>query len=348
MDFEAARPEPDDPLLRYSLAEFDEIIFAAFEIAGVTSVLEIGSEAGLFTERLSAWVAERGGELVSIDPHPSEKVRDLAARIPAMTVVQDLSLNVLPHLEAKDAYLIDGDHNYFTVAGELAAIAAAAERASVQPLLFVQDVAWPTGARDMYYDPESLPEEGRHPYDFAGVVPWDRDTRTQGGFRGNGEFAYARTEGGERNGVRTALVDFLAAHPGFDVISVPCVFGLAVVYPRDAPWAGQLSARLGWYDDNPLLATLEANRILLYLKVLELQDRLAAERRHRARLVSQLEAQLETARTEAAVAEQVARQAVQERQDAAVAAPVDQTGRPGAAARSGLRSTLARGLRRAP
>lgn len=343
MDFEAARPEPDDPLLRYSLAEFEEIIFAAFEIAGVKRVLEIGSEAGLFTERLSAWVAERGGELVSIDPHPSEKVRDLASRTPAMRVVEDLSLNVLPELEAKDAYLIDGDHNYFTVAGELAAITEAAARASSLPLLFVQDVAWPTGERDMYYDPESLPEAGRQPYDFAGVVPWDRETRTEGGFRGNGEFAYAQTEGGPRNGVRAALVDFLDAHPGFDVISVPCVFGLAIVFPREAPWAAQLSDRLGWYDDNPLLATLESNRILLYLKVLELQDQLAAERRHRARLVSQLESRLEAARTEAAVAEQVARQAVLERQEASAAEPIGQTH---PSSRSGLRGTLARGIGR--
>ena len=53
MRFEDARPSPDDPALRYSLAEFREIILTAFGIVDVRSIVEIGAEGGAFTYALS-------------------------------------------------------------------------------------------------------------------------------------------------------------------------------------------------------------------------------------------------------------------------------------------------------
>lgn len=317
MRFDAARPAEGDPVLRYSLAEFAEVIFAAFDAANVRTVVEIGAEGGAFTDRLVRWTADRGGQLVSVDPAPSDRVRSLAAEFDHVELHLATSHRVLDHLAAKDAYLLDGDHNYYTVTGELAAIHRACTAASSNPLVILQDVGWPTGTRDMYYFPESLPPDAVHPLTYDGVVPWSEDAVDVGGFRGEGQFAVARREGGPANGVLTALEDFLAGHDEYQVIALPCIFGLAIVFPGRAEWAGALRAGLGWYDDNPMLARLESNRILLYLKVLDLQDRLAREGRRASNLAARLEADLERARTETAIAEQAARASIAER-DAAL------------------------------
>jgi hypothetical protein len=95
--------------------------------------------------------------------------------------------------------------------------------------------------------------------DSSGVV--------EGGFSGAGEFAYALAEGGPRNGVLTAVEDFLAAHPNLSFVRVPCVFGLGVLSDAGAPYADELASRLAWCDENPLLARLEENRLALYLRI---------------------------------------------------------------------------------
>jgi hypothetical protein len=43
---------------------------------------------------------------------------------------------------------------------------------------------------------------------------------------------------------------------------VPAFFGLGVIWPRDAPYAPALEEILEPWDRNPLVARLEANRVL--------------------------------------------------------------------------------------
>lgn len=304
MRFEAARPRLEDPLLRYSLAEFESVIFPAFQVADVRNVVEIGAEGGGFTEHLAKWVTERDGKLISVDPAPSELVRKLAAEGGPVTLEERTSLDVLPELAACDAYLLDGDHNYYTVTAEMRSIVATAEKAGTHPLMILQDLAWPAGHRDQYYDPESIPDSERQPYDYGGAVPWEAETQAGRGFRGEGEFAFASVEGGQHNGVGQALEDFLAAHDELDVISLPCIFGLGFVYFKAAPWAERLRQEIGALDDHPLLAGLESNRLRLYLALLDTQDALTKERRRFAtteadmkREIDGLRAELELVRT---------------------------------------------------
>ena len=51
-----------------------------------------------------------------------------------------------------------------------------------------------------------------------------------GGFRGEGAFAYALEEGGERNGVLTAVEDFLAGRDDLELRRIPAIFGVGVVF----------------------------------------------------------------------------------------------------------------------
>lgn len=307
MDLDAARPSPDQPLLVYSLAEFREVIFGALDAIGARTVVEIGNEHGLFTEPLLDWLRSRGGRAVTVDPAPGPRVRELAEGGEDLELLETTSHVALERLDAMDAYLLDGDHNYFTVAGELDSIATTCAKAAQPPLIVLQDIGWPTGRRDMYYDPESIPADSRHPYSYEGVVPWSQQLVSTGGFRSNGAFAYAVFEGGPRNGVCTALEDFLGAHPEYRAMALPCIFGLALVFPSDAPWAAKLDAVAARYDGDPLLARMESNRIRLYLEVLRLNDDLSAERRTRAALVAGLEQRIDGLMTSISIAEELAR-----------------------------------------
>ena len=55
---------------------------------------------------------------------------------------------------------------------------------------------------------------------------------------------------------------------------MPPVFGLGVIWSSDASYAAEVARVLAPWDRNPLLQRLEENRLRLYMRVLELQDRL--------------------------------------------------------------------------
>ncbi len=155
---------------------------------------------------------------------------------------------------------------------ELETIEGKSREGDPMPLVFLHDVGWPCGRRDLYYSPESLPKDAVHPYTCEGGVTLGSSTFVQGGFRSHGEFAFAMEEGGPANGVLTAVEDFLQGRERLAFVNVPCIFGLGVVYEKSAPYASALAHHLQPYDGNVLLGRLEENRLTLYLRVLELQD----------------------------------------------------------------------------
>ncbi len=71
----------------------------------------------------------------------------------------------------------------------------------------------------------------------------------------------AAREGGPRNGVLTAVEDFVAARDDIGLAVIPAFFGLGVVWDRRAPWAQALAEVVEQWDGNPLLERLEANRV---------------------------------------------------------------------------------------
>jgi hypothetical protein len=120
-----------------------------------------------------------------------------------------------------------------------------------------------------------------------------------GGFRGEGAFAWALTEGGPRNGVRTAVEDFVAHRPALRFHLVSPIFGLGVVTDRRAPWASRVVELLAPWVHNALLTRMERNRLDLYLHVIRLQDEMTEAARRRQR---------EWARLDTTLAEQAARE----------------------------------------
>ena len=63
-------------LLLHSLNEFDEIILSVMRSIRPTSVLEIGSETGVFSQRLMALCHELQAQLHIIEPFPIQELID--------------------------------------------------------------------------------------------------------------------------------------------------------------------------------------------------------------------------------------------------------------------------------
>src|SRR5579859_4936996 len=145
-----------------SLINDSEIMLACLETAGVKSVAEVGAYAGDLTRVLHRWAQAHGATVSAVDPSPQDELVALVDEHPEITLVRTTSHEALRELPRHDAFVIDGDHNYFTVTEELHLIAGA-YGSDPLPLLLFHDVAWPHARRDDYFAPELVPEEYRQP-----------------------------------------------------------------------------------------------------------------------------------------------------------------------------------------
>ena len=272
-------------LLIHSMAEFADIIVEALDIAGAREIVEIGAEFGGMSSVLADYAAAQGGRLTSVDPCPKAEFVRWAAGHPDVRHIAETSFAAFDALRQVDAWVIDGDHNWYTVYNELKQVEAISSRDGKPLLAFLHDVAWPWARRDLYYAPERIPAPFRHPYSFDGGVtlgfPGLLENR---GFRGCGQFACAAHEGGPRNGVLTAVEDFIdevrSEGGGIAFARIPAVFGLGILFDTEADWAPALSGLVIPFHENRLIQRLEENRLRNYLAVVDWQDR-DAERRDR-------------------------------------------------------------------
>jgi Methyltransferase domain len=242
----------------HSLGNLAELWLPLLDAAAPQSVVEIGAYAGDVTGILLAWATESGARIISIDPNPQDELSRLASSHPELELVRGTSLDALPTLSAPDAVIIDGDHNYYTVGAELGLIEQRAEGAQL-PLIICHDACWPHGRRDVYYAPELVPEGDRQPTVDGGFLFPGISGLHSGGLPYKWP---AIEEGGLRNGVLTAIEDFVAGRGDLRLAVVPAFFGLAVIWPRTATWAEDVAALLDPWDRNPVLERLETNRVL--------------------------------------------------------------------------------------
>jgi hypothetical protein len=161
------------------MQSFFPVVRFAVGFFGYRRICEIGSRLGRNADRLRTLA---GAEVEIIDPGLHEDLLAKFREYGNVTVHNGLSLEVLPELrEPFECILIDGDHNWYTVYHELAMIRSQGLLAP-HGAVFFHDVAWPYGRRDMYYQPEAIPEEFRHPYRKAGIVR-GRSALVEGGVR---------------------------------------------------------------------------------------------------------------------------------------------------------------------
>lgn len=180
------------------------------------SILEIGAEKGEHSLKIVEYCKAVNGKLIIVDPYPLLDFEYLNSKYKGYyRLINDYSLNVLPKLNKYDAVLIDGDHNWYTVYNELKQIERTAIKTKKFPIVFLHDIEWPYGRRDMYYFPGSIPPKFRQPFAKKGIAPGHAklidspDSIQEGDKIINSELYNAIYEGGEKNGVLTAVEDFL-------------------------------------------------------------------------------------------------------------------------------------------
>jgi hypothetical protein len=169
---------------------------------------EIGASFG---ENTSELLKTNPSSLTIIDPCLDADLKENYRTNKNVVVHQGLSLEVVPKLtEQFDCVLIDGDHNWYTVFNELRLIE---ERGLLRDggAIFLHDVSWPYGRRDMYYQVNTIPAEFIQPNAKKGIVRGESKLSDSGGI--NAEVNNALFEGGSRNGVLTAVEDFMNLHP---------------------------------------------------------------------------------------------------------------------------------------
>jgi cephalosporin hydroxylase len=245
---------------------WDVAIAPVLHAAGARRVVEIGALRGETTVRMLDDLGP-DAELHVIDPAPQFDPAEHERAFPGRYQFhRGLSLDVLPTLGPVDAALIDGDHNWYTVYNELRLLAEGARRHGTDlPVLILHDVGWPYGRRDLYYDPERIPAEFRQPYARAGINPGMKRLHPRKGL--NPTMCNAEEEGGPRNGVMTALEDFLAEHPRpVRTLVIPIYFGLVIVTEEDRITARpELEAALARLESaegrSELLEVAEATRL---------------------------------------------------------------------------------------
>jgi Methyltransferase domain len=241
----------------YSLANFAELWRPCFDAIGARSVVEVGAERGRLTAALLDWAAGSGARVTAIEPAPLEELLEMSEAHPELELVRETSLEAFTHIPVPDVVMLDGDHNYYTLSGELRLIAERAP-AGEMPLLIFHDVCWPLARRDQYFVPDRIPEEERHPMgEDVRVVP-----RNPGVAEHGLPFEWAALEaGGPRNGVMTAIEDFTAERGGLRLAVVPIFFGCGILWREDAPWSDAVAEILEPWDRNPLLERLEETRV---------------------------------------------------------------------------------------
>jgi hypothetical protein len=229
---------------------WDIVIAPIIEAIAPDRLVEIGALHGDTTQRLRTSLGSTS-ELHVIDPEPQFDPAEHERQFPGRYVFhRDLSLNVLTDLAPVDVALIDGDHNWYTVYNELRLLTAQAENHDKPPpIFFLHDVAWPYGRRDGYYAPEQIPDAYRQPCARLGMARDNPELLPEGGM--NQHVWNAIREGGAKNGVLTALEDFISD----DRAPARCVVldayaGLAIAafetslarYPDAAPLIDELAA----------------------------------------------------------------------------------------------------------
>ena len=170
---------------------FEKHIRALLDARRPSTLLEIGIHSGHNTLKLLQWCAESGAHLTSLDPvqwegdlpeevkrsypgykykrgqknfenfeirpEPVEAIfRTGLNRYWTCMKVRSLDYLASPQFTGFDVYLIDGDHNHYTVSNELRLIHA---KALNHPVLLFNDVAGTWARKDQYYDPTFIPNE---------------------------------------------------------------------------------------------------------------------------------------------------------------------------------------------
>ena len=210
---------------------WDYVLRPLLQTIAPKRICEIGSDHGLGTRKILEYCIESDAFLEIIDPDPKYKPSEFLAPFQrSCRFHQALSLNALHSIPACDVYLIDGDHNWYTVINELRLIEKKASKATT-PLIALHDTSWPYGHRDLYYNPDNIPAEYRQTFKQLGLRFGHNSLCPKGGI--NAHLNNALYENDLKNGVKTAVDDFIQESKNkYHQIHFPVWHGLTILVPE--------------------------------------------------------------------------------------------------------------------
>ncbi len=229
-------------------------------------VVEIGADKGFTTRMLAALCSELGSQFVSVDPAPATGVDNIAGVDHRRITSEDFFKG--SDIPASPVWIVDGDHNYDTVAMELEGIVKATGNSDC--LIFLHDLGWPNGRRDFWYSTTTAPADAPRMADGFGVsIDSEGVVPIHEGIGLGSMAAVAPREGGLRNGVLTAVEDFLKSESGQGWVFrwTPIFFGFGILVRESTLLSGKLSALVERFDAfdrvSDVLGPLEFNRLRL-------------------------------------------------------------------------------------
>jgi len=232
------------------------ILLPIIEKIKAKHIVEIGCDTGKNTINILEYCSKNNAKLSAIDPVPKFDVKSWKLKYgPLFNFYQELSLNALPLIKNYDVVLIDGDHNWYTVYNELKIIEKTCKDNSF-PIIFLHDIGWPYGRRDLYYNPENIPLAYRQPYKKLGILPNQSSLTNEGGLN---KYLYNSIyENNLKNGVLTAIEDFISERDGelyFE--KVDAFHGLGIIVNERNKWVFDIIRN----NYKQILQSLEQERV---------------------------------------------------------------------------------------
>lgn len=200
----------------------------------VTKIVAIGLSNEDIIDEILSFCIEQNPTLYAIDPRIDikdliEKYEDLedeTKTVDKIKYCKDDSLNVLGQLKEYEAIFINGDPNWYTVYNELNLIK---KNNSNFPLVFVCNNKYPHKRRDSYINPEKIPEEFKNECCNDLPILYEKDAETKQTMVKDG-FCHAIQKDTPKNGVLTAIEDFLKENTTLKFLEINPLEGISLIY----------------------------------------------------------------------------------------------------------------------
>lgn len=271
----------------FSMVNYASLYLPLLKALRPKSICEIGCDAGNNSKLLSEFCYHNDCHLDIVDPILPSKSDILDDSHVAFH--QQKSVDYLKNSsKASCVYFIDGDHNYSAVKQELNLINEMAEKANYPLCLFMHDTSWPWAYRDLYYSPK-MDAQNKIKYTSKGSISLYASIPCDSGLP-IAKYSVIKKDGGEQNGVRKAIEDFLEKNNSWENCSIPSLYGLTVLWTPDKLSKQQKqffeSTLLHFSYFKDFLSILEWNRLALYCRIQDMDKILEKRQEELLRLRS--------------------------------------------------------------
>ena len=138
--------------------------------------------------------------------------------------ISENPLNALRKFENYDAIFIDDDANWYTLINELKIIK---NTNSEFPLVFICNNNFPNKKRDSYSNPDNIPDNFRQEYSDKLTINFNNEKIII-----SDGFYHACAENTPKNGVSTAIEDFLDKNSHIGTIKINFTKEICILYPK--------------------------------------------------------------------------------------------------------------------